>query len=80
MAPSKRDDHLEENEAKQNILKNVRFEGKIPETFVSFKHLERDYGIGMKDLMNTGVSFDNSDCVIKELKKGNTNTKEKPCI
>ena len=70
MAPSKRDDHLEENEAKQDLFKNVKFEGKIPENFLSFKHLERDYGIGMKDLINTGVSFDNSDCVIKGLKKG----------
>ena len=48
MAPSSRKDHIDDCEDKRDIFQNVEFAARIPDSFVAFKHLEREYGISLK--------------------------------
>ena len=50
MAPSSRKDHIVASEVSQDIFKCVQFKTKIPDSFVAFKNLEREYGLTVQVL------------------------------
>ena len=78
MPSSNRTDQLEKAEAMSVLFQQATVAGSTPANFVPLKTVNREHGISLKTIINSGLDLRDPEMLIKTLVKGKPSFKFSP--